>query len=67
MPKQSERPQTPHHVYIWDEDWEYLQSRFGSSGVNPVGVSDVIRRLVHRQVMAWREAENRLATERKAV
>jgi hypothetical protein len=58
MAKKSELPQSPHHLYVWDEDWEYLISRFGQGGVNPVGVSDVIRRLV----AAWRDAENRLRT-----
>lgn len=58
MSKKARFPQTPRHVLIYDEDWAYLESRFGPAGVKPVGVSTVVRALIHREVLAWREAEN---------
>lgn len=64
MSKRTKLPQSDHHVVIYDEDWEYLESRFGSSGIKPVGVSAVIRGIIHSRVLAWREAENRAYTER---
>jgi hypothetical protein len=61
MSRKAKFPQSPKHVLIYDEDWEYLETRFGLAGLKPVGVSNVIRALVHQRVMAWREAENRAA------
>lgn len=61
MSKKSRLPQSPHHVLIYDEDWEYLETRFGPTGFRPVGVSAVIRGLVHNKVLSWREAENKAA------
>ena len=62
MSKKSLLPQSPRHFLIYDEDWDYLETRFGQSGLHPVGVSNVIRALIHREVLKWREAENTAAT-----
>lgn len=61
MSKRSRLPQFPRHILIYNEDWEYLETRFGPAGIKPVGVSNVIRALIHKQVLAWREAENAVA------
>lgn len=61
MSKKSRLPQRPHHILIYDEDMEYLETRFGPTGIKPVGVSAVIRALVHQKVLQLREAENRAA------
>lgn len=49
MTRKSEIPQTTHHVAIFDEDWEYITTNFGSGphGQSP-GV--VVKMLVHRYV-----------------
>jgi hypothetical protein len=66
MSKKAKLPQTPRHVLIFDEDWEYLETRFGPAGLKPVGVSNVIRALIHQRILHWREAENKAAnTARK--
>lgn len=62
MSKKSRLPQTDRHILIYDEDWEYLETRFGPFGIKPVGVSAVIRALIHHRVLSWREAENKAAT-----
>lgn len=65
MSKKALLPQSVHHVYIYDEDWEFLETRFGQRhGIEPVGVSFVLKELVHKQVTSWREAENKAATTR---
>jgi hypothetical protein len=62
LAKKSRFPQTPRHILIYDEDWEYLETRFGPQGLKPVGVSNVIRALIHQRVLGLREAENAAAT-----
>ena len=62
MSKRSRLPQSPRHVLVYDEDWEYLETRFGATGIKPVGVSTVLRALIHNKVLSWREAENRAAS-----
>lgn len=65
MSKKSRLPHSPRHIYLYDEDWEFLETRFGPTGFKPVGVSRVIKELIHNQVLVWREAENRATTARK--
>lgn len=62
LSKKAARPQTPRHILVWDEDWEYLDSRFGQAGLHPIGVSRVLRALIHQRVLEWREAENAALT-----
>jgi tRNA G37 N-methylase TrmD len=62
LSKKSRLPQSPRHVLIYNEDWEYLETRFGPTGLKPVGVSNVIRALIHQKILDWREAENIAAT-----
>lgn len=59
MPKKSRLPQSRHHIMCYDVVWSYFESRFGPSGVQPVGVSTVIRELLYKQYLTWAEAENR--------
>ena len=57
MPKKMPLSSSTRHLVLYDEDWEYLESRFGPRGVRPVGVSTVIRAILHQKVMALRAAE----------
>lgn len=66
MSKKAILPESPHHVYYYDEDWEFLETRFGKPhGINPVGISTVLREKTHVWVLQLREAENRAATNLK--
>lgn len=47
MSKRSLLPQSPHHVLIYDEDWEFLTQAYGKNGAKPIGVSPAIRQMVH--------------------
>jgi hypothetical protein len=62
MSRKISLPQSTHHLAVYNEDWEYISSRFGIGGIKPVGVSNVIRALIHKAVLEWREAENVAAT-----
>jgi len=57
MSKRTDFPASTRHLLIYDEDWEYLESRFGPRGIKPVGVSTVIRAILHQKVMALRAKE----------
>lgn len=62
MSKRAALPQTNHHLPVYNEDWEFIETRFGLRGLKPVGTSSVIRALIHKAVLEWREAENAAAT-----
>lgn len=57
MPKKIHLPSTPRHVVFFDEDWDYLESRFGSRGIRPIGISTVIRAIIHSKVLSLKAAE----------
>jgi hypothetical protein len=57
MSKRSAKPQRARHVVLLDEDWEYLNKLYGPQSSNPIGVSEMIRTLVHRACERLREAE----------
>jgi hypothetical protein len=42
--------QSRHHIYLFDEDWEYLMRVFGPASRNKIPVSEAIRTIVHRAV-----------------
>ena len=55
MRQRPTRPQTKRKIPIYDEDWEYLLTRFGKIELG-IGAGPVIRELVHRRV---REMQNK--------
>lgn len=58
MSKKAERPQSRHHIMIWDEDWEYLSRRFGRGGEHEsLGISGAIRHLIHAKVQGYKLLE----------
>lgn len=63
MTKKSRLPQSPRHVLLFDEDWQYLETHFGPTGFKPIGVSAIIRAIIHTKILSWREVENRAFTE----
>lgn len=57
MPKKVHLPSSTRHILLYDEDMDYLQSRFGPHGTQPVGVSAVVRAIIHQKVLSLRQAE----------
>jgi hypothetical protein len=62
MSRKGKLPQSPHHLLIYDEDWDFLSELFGKNSSRPVGVSYVIREIVHQTVLARRVAAQAQAT-----
>lgn len=48
-----ELPQSRRHVWMFDEDWEYLRSKYGGD----VGPSQATRMIVHRWIQQLKEKE----------
>ena len=48
----------PKHIFLNKEDWDFLSSRYGPQGtVSQIGVSEVIRLIIHRQCQLLRSRE----------
>lgn len=56
MVKKTDRPTTPRHVLIYDEDWEFLERYFGAGAPRHrrVGCGCVCREYIHGGVMELR-------------
>jgi len=54
--KKTDRPTTPRHVLIYDEDWELLERYFGAGAPRHrrVGCGHVCREYIHNGVMELR-------------
>lgn len=48
MSKKSPLPHSRHHLFLYDEDWEFLQANYGPGSINhKVGVSGAVKTVVH--------------------
>lgn len=53
------------HVWIYDEDWEFLQSLYGAGGKTEVGTSKMIRNIIQIFVKRKREEMNKALSTTK--
>lgn len=54
MTRRARLPHSPHHISIYNEDWDFLMEMFGPNGLHPMGVTEIIREAIHRQVGNYR-------------
>lgn len=54
MTRRSPLPQSRRHIFIYEEDWEFLDLYFGRSGIKPIGTSAAIRTILHAFVQRQR-------------
>jgi len=52
--KKVAKPQSRHHLWLFDEDWEYLSRRLLLSDVTP---GQFVRALLHRHIQMLRARE----------
>jgi hypothetical protein len=52
--RKSPLPQSPHHVLVFDEDWEFLLRNYGPDSPSKMGVGPAIRQIVHAKVLQLR-------------
>lgn len=50
-------PASKRHVFLYDEDWEWLEARFGSHSINPIGVAKAIRTILHNRIKLLKAVE----------
>lgn len=51
MSKKSVLPQSPRHILVYDEDWDFLMQHYGPGSAKPLGVSRSIREIIHQRVL----------------
>lgn len=68
MTRQSDRPQTARHILIYDEDWDMLKHLFDSrTGVKQVGVSAVVKSIIHQYCGRFRQKYHNELDQRAGV
>lgn len=50
MTRKASQPQSPRHILVFDEDWEFLEQQYGRNSVSHMGVSPAIRAIIHAYV-----------------
>jgi hypothetical protein len=57
MSKKSDRPTTPRHILIYDENWEFLERYFGAGAPSNrrYGVGFMCRKLIDQGVQEMRQ------------
>jgi hypothetical protein len=63
MVRRAELPTSRRHVHLYDEDWEFLQQNYGPQSGSQVSVSEVIRAIVHKKVLALKAAASQAYDE----
>lgn len=54
MSRRSKLPQHRRHIFVYDEDWEFLHESYGPGTESRLGVSGAIREVVHQKVLVLR-------------
>lgn len=56
MTKRGDKPQSNHHLMIYDEDWQFLSEHYGPNGlVKGMSISEVVKKIVHQKIFAMRQ------------
>ncbi len=54
MPRKAKLPQRRRHIFVFDEDWEFLNQAYGVDSPSRLGVSVAVREIIHVKVLALR-------------
>lgn len=60
MVRKSDLKKSRHHVMLYDEDWDFLETNYGPNSKSPIGISAAITAIIHAKIMDMRA---RAATE----
>lgn len=66
MSKKSRLPQSPRHIMIFDEDWEFLMGAFGPYSERRLGVSRALQEHIHIWIKRMRAREIGIMDETRA-
>ncbi len=62
MSRKSVLPQSPHHVMIFDEDWEFIREHYGPGSQSGLGISPTIQNIIHAYVRRLRAKAEQAAS-----
>lgn len=57
MPRKSIAPQSRRHVWLFDDDWAFIESRFGKQSPSNLGTSAAVRAVIQSWVANMRKKE----------
>ena len=50
MSKKARLPQSRRHIFVYDEDWDFIERWYGISSPHPIGVGRALREIIHQRV-----------------
>jgi len=54
MSRKARLPQSRRHIFVYDEDWEFLHQAYGPGTITRLGVSGAIREIIHVKVVSMK-------------
>lgn len=54
MSRKAKLPQSRRHIFVYDEDWKFIQQAYGVGTGSRLGVSGAIREIIHAKVVVLR-------------
>lgn len=58
MTRRSAKPQSPHHILVFNEDWELLLTAYGPGSPKNLGVGKACQQIINRFCNQLRERTN---------
>lgn len=59
MSRKARLPQSRRHIFIFDEDWDFLLTYYSRSGPTQMGVSVAIREIIHQKILSLKARQIR--------
>lgn len=63
MSRKARLPQSRRHIFVYDEDWEWIVENYGPGSESRIGISGAIREILHAKVVYEKAKFERLAEE----
>lgn len=54
MSRRARLPQSRRHIFVFDEDWDFLLDAYGPGTESRLGTSGAIREIIHAKVLVMR-------------
>jgi hypothetical protein len=58
--KKSLFPQSRRHIFIYDEDWDFLDKWYSKTSPFPIGVGAACRDIIHQRVQFLKAKQNEM-------
>lgn len=66
MTKKNSQPSSRRHIWVFDDDWKYLEKMFGPASDSRLGVGPTIRQIIHIYVGNLQNKERQIMDSRPA-